>query len=311
MDFFKDLYNGNFTLEQVLSFFKLLLLILLPFIIIHIVILTITMWKIFEKEGIKKEYALIPFYRLALLFKIIYIPSIYAYIPIMNILIVLFMPYNLAKQYGLNENKSVLAIILPYYFLPYIAFSNLKNRDKKISFEYIKYNKQIDEIEDNFNKMPDETIIIDDHDYVSIKNQKSEPLKESFVDKLNYSINDDEYVEDEELKPKEQAFKPYKKDEEEIIDLEDEDNVVSVVDIDKIDEEVKDSSDTKITVKQDIKEYKVDGPSATAIAFGGQKKEENLTEAKKDEHKCPRCGASLVGATDRCLGCGLELKNIG
>ncbi|MBR6072900.1 MAG: hypothetical protein IKP76_01085 [Bacilli bacterium] len=309
MGYIKDIYNGNINMTNILGIFKLLLLyIVLPLLILYYIIFMISLMKIFEKEGINRYYAFIPFYNLALLLKIIGMNSIYAYMPILNILLFIFVPYNLCKQYGLKDNMSTLAIIFPYVLLPYVAFNNFENRDKEVSFSYIKTTNQIDDIEEQFNQLNNGISIIDDHDYISVNQGKQEStLKESFVDKIDYS-NVDEFVENEDLTPFEQQVKPVQKDEEEIIDLEDEDNIVNVSDIDLIDKEVVESSESNIKIEQDIKDYKKEGPSVTAIAFGGTKEEENKTEAKQDKDKCPRCGAPLAGTTDRCLGCGLELK---
>ena len=309
MSYIKDIYNGNINMYNILGIIKIIAYILIPLLVIYYIIFMISLMKIFEKEKINKIYAFIPFYNLHRLLNIIGMNGIYAYMPVLNILLFIFIPYNLCKQYGLKDSMSYLAIIFPYVLLPYIAFSNFENREKEVSFQYIQTRNQIDEIESKFEAQNNGISIIDDNDYINL-NKGQEKVKETFVDNLNYSTSDDEYVENEELVTYNKMERIVPKDINEVIDLEDEDNVVGVSDIDKIDTEVKTSSDTNINVEQDIKDYKKEGPSVNAIAFGGKDENEHKAEAKKDEHKCPRCGASLVGATDRCLGCGLELKNI-
>ena len=310
----KNIYDGNIDINAINAYIYDVFIKLLPFIIIYFIIWTVSMWFILIKEEKKPWYSLIPFYNMYLYFKICDLPFILFFIPIINLVTLLLMPYNLAREYQCKSWMRYIAILVPFIIIPYIAFSNLQNRNKKVSFDYLKFGKDVDNLEDSLKIITDDNYIEDDNKSIPFK-QKNKDVKSKeseFIDSLVFSKADDEYIEDEEhIEYKETHIDEIKaKPEEELVDLEDDNNQLDLNEIDDLDNDVNVSSQTEVKIEQDIKDFEKEGPSVTAIAFGGKDEHENMTESKAKDLKCPYCNSSLVGSNGTCPGCGKDVSNI-
>ena len=99
-------------------------------VIIYIAILLvmiISMWKIFVKAGIEGWKAIIPVYNFICLLAIIGKPAwwiILLFIPFVNIVILIIMSIELAKSFGKGGGFAVGLILLPIIFYPILAFSS-------------------------------------------------------------------------------------------------------------------------------------------------------------------------------------------
>ena len=314
MEFIKNLYDGNIDINAINTYISNTFIKWLPFIIIYGVIFHVSLWFIFKKEELKPWYSIIPFYDLYLFFKIIGLPYILVFIPFINVITFALMPYNLAREYNCKEWMKLLSILVPFIIIPYIAFSNLQNRNKKIKFDYLQYYKDVDSLEDKLKIITDDNYIIDDGKAIPFKkdNKDVKSKQSEYVDSLVFTKSDDEYVEDEEhIEYKESRVSEIKaKPEEELVDLEDDNNQLDLHEIDDLDNDSKISSNTEVKIEQDIKDYEKVGPSVTAIAFGGKDEHENMTEAKKKEHKCPYCNSDLAGSNGTCPGCGKDVSSL-
>ena len=317
MRIIEQIMSGNFDFSYLYPWVELMVKILIIYSIIYGVILIISLFKLFIKEGYKGWYAFIPLYNMYIYFKIAQLPFIYFFVPFINIFMLILIPYNLCKIYGVKDFLCYLALLFPFIFIPYIAFSKLENKTKviEVSYDFLKTKKDIDDLENSLKIDTDDNTVVNDNQRTERNTSNDVDVMEENkdqIDVIRYDRDDDAYVEDEESVESisKETHENILKDEEELIDIEDEENVLSYGEIDKLDKEIEQNSNVDIKMQQDIKDFEKDGPSVNAIAFGGKDEKENLAQAKKEEHKCPRCGSDLVGATDRCPGCGLELKNI-
>lgn len=304
--------------------------VLIIYTIIYLIIFHISLYKIFIKERHNGYESLIPIYNLWYYFSFIRIPKWVAIIPPLNIIAFIVSPYNLAKQFDLKRFTWVIAIIFPFIFVPYIAFSDVKDKYLEVKINYYKNQKDIDKLEEKLKQNKDEfevsnntkkdelvdikkDVIVDEFDYKEeLVEEKPEEIKEFTPDpaineKLKQSINDDQAI-DEVVNLSE-----YTNTSETIETLETDERDTSSInanvdnkEIDTLDENV--SKQNESNLSKQIQDFKDVGPSAEAIAFGGKEQIEHKTEAKKDELKCPRCGASLIGARGICPGCGMKLN---
>ena len=315
VDFIKYLYEEltSIGLNDVLSFISNVYGKIWPFLIVYFILLTVCFWRLLEKEKQPGWIALIPFYNIYVFTKLVRLPLILWFIPILNIIALIAMPYNLARQYGLKEWQRCLAIIIPFIAIPYIAFSKLKNIDKLYQFDYLKYGYEIDELDNKLKVYTDDNLVVDDNKVIVDK--KLKPTKQSkqaaFLDSLEFKADEDVLVDEAELvqiKPPilSEEPKPEVKDDE-MVEIEDEETPTSTAEIDEMEENLEETKDETVEVKQEIQEYEEIGPSMNAIAFGGKEEFENQSEARNDELKCPRCGSSLVGANGTCPGCGAKI----
>jgi hypothetical protein len=104
-----------------------------------IIMLIVSIWKIFEKAGKPGWASLIPIYNFIVLLEIIKKPTwwiIMLLIPLVNIVFLFLVYIELAKAFGQGVGFGIGLIFLSFVFLPLLAFGK--------SFQYI-YNQQ-DEI---------------------------------------------------------------------------------------------------------------------------------------------------------------------
>jgi hypothetical protein len=85
----------------------------------------IAMWRIYEKAGQPGWAAIIPIYNILVLLKIIGKPGwwfLMFFIPIVNIIFMVWMYNLLSKSFGKSEGFTVGLIFLGFVFFPMLAF---------------------------------------------------------------------------------------------------------------------------------------------------------------------------------------------
>lgn len=108
-------------MEALLAFFATFFLVFLAISVLMIV----SMWKLFEKAGKPGWACLIPIYSTIVMLEIIKKPMIwllYLFIPIVNIVFMVWMINLFVKSYGKTEAFTVGCLFLPYIFYPMLAF---------------------------------------------------------------------------------------------------------------------------------------------------------------------------------------------
>jgi signal peptidase I len=99
------------------------LIILVPFLLS---IPTAFAWQLFSKAGYKSIYAVIPFYNLHILLKIIRKPLwwwAFLVMPFINVFVYMLMLVELAKCFGkLHLWEQLLSVLFPFIYFPYLSF---------------------------------------------------------------------------------------------------------------------------------------------------------------------------------------------
>lgn len=252
--------------------------------------------------------AFIPFVNIYQYLKICNIPFWTFFIPGINIIVLFFSPYNLARHYRCPNWSLPLAILFPVFFLPYIAFSKLQNKDKVHKFNYIKNQNDIDKIEKQLINSNSQEFIYNDTDVETTNN-----VFESNIDKMIVNVENtimqDEYVYENTDNIEEKQATDIANIIPSDIDFIDDsplDNI-NLNNIDALEENIVQEAKKDKEIETNYQDFKTVGPSTEAIAFGGEEKMENTSRAKVEELKCSRCGSSLVGANGFCPGCGAKL----
>lgn len=303
----------HLNIEKILKTYNTVVSILIPITIIYMIIFTISLFMIFKKENINPLFALIPVYRFYLYYKIIKLPFILYFIPIVNVVMFIVSPYRLAHQYKCNDFIKAISIFIPFIIVPYIAFSKLENRDKVIDFRIYKTGEDIDNLETKLINDTDSIIIEDDNKIINIKKKKNEKEKEDFIEKFNYDKVNDEYVEDEEfIQQKEVDNTPEETNKiDEFEEVEDEEQVknVNVLNLDELDERLTNASAKDTNLNTNIVDYKEEAKKSMDIAFGGEKEKATVqVQLKNDTMVCKKCGSRLSGSDKACPGCGAPIE---
>lgn len=92
-----------------------------------VVLMLVSMWKIFTKAGEPGWASLIPIYNTCVLFKIAGKPMwwvLLLIIPIVNLVIVIIALVGLATKFGKGGGYAVGLIFLPIIFYPMLAFGD-------------------------------------------------------------------------------------------------------------------------------------------------------------------------------------------
>ncbi len=103
--------------------------------LIVLVVLIVSMWKIFTKAGKPGWAAIIPIYNILVLLEIVGLPwwwiliiLIGMFIPVINFLIMIgvgfYIDYLLAKSFGKDIGFAIGLLLLGIVFLPILAFGN-------------------------------------------------------------------------------------------------------------------------------------------------------------------------------------------
>lgn len=298
------------------TFLPILKNILIVFSIIMIITYILSLWFIFKKEEVKEIYSLIPFYNFYIIFKIVKIPFYTIFIPVVNGIVMILLPYKLLKRYKMPKWMMNLSIVFPYGFMPYIAFSKKCKKPKDMK-KAIKTLFELENIENNLKSNLDiyDLAYQEEIGKSSISENSFTSKTEEMIENIEKgSIADDFYFEneivDEELENNRSNVIPSVDENiEEVIEIFDqEENSLSASSIDTIEEQLKSNDNIVRVDNAKYEQYKQREASSESIAFGGTKNEENTTHNKNEELKCPRCGSSLIGATDYCPGCGLKIS---
>lgn len=94
-----------------------------------VLILVISLWKIFTKAGKPGWAAIVPIYNLIMMLEIACKPIwlfILMLIPLVNIIILIIVLIELAKRFGKGVGFAIGMLILPFIFYPMLAFGDAK-----------------------------------------------------------------------------------------------------------------------------------------------------------------------------------------
>ncbi|WKZ59424.1 MAG: DUF5684 domain-containing protein [Cyclobacteriaceae bacterium] len=94
-----------------------------------ILLIIISMWKIFTKAGKPGWAAIIPIYNIIVLLEIVGKPVwwiILMLIPFVNFFVMIYVAHLLAKSFGKDIVMTILLIILPIVGYPMLAFGDAK-----------------------------------------------------------------------------------------------------------------------------------------------------------------------------------------
>ena len=94
------------------------------FTLVISVLVTASSWKIFEKAGRAVGEAFVPVYNLVVLLQIAEIPSYYFFtllVPGLNIILLIFVEYKLAKLFKVSKAFMWGIFLLPIVFIPMLA----------------------------------------------------------------------------------------------------------------------------------------------------------------------------------------------
>lgn len=92
-----------------------------------VVLVLVSMWKIFEKAGRQGWEGIIPFYNMYVLLLIIKKPLwwfIMYFIPLVNIVFVFLTSIELAKKFGQGTGFGIGLALLSFIFFPILAFGD-------------------------------------------------------------------------------------------------------------------------------------------------------------------------------------------
>jgi hypothetical protein len=93
-----------------------------------IIILTIAaMWRIFDKAGKPGWAAIVPIYNLVVAIQTVGRPTwwiVLFLLPIVNLIAIIIVNIDLAKSFGKSGGYAVGLILLPFIFMPMLAFSD-------------------------------------------------------------------------------------------------------------------------------------------------------------------------------------------
>ena len=92
-----------------------------------IILIIVSMWKIFEKAGQEGWKSIIPFYNVWVLAEIVGKPGWFGLlmiIPYVGVVIAFYLYYLLAKSFGKDVLFALGLIFLPFIFFPILAFGD-------------------------------------------------------------------------------------------------------------------------------------------------------------------------------------------
>ena len=322
------------------------------YLIIKYIVLNISMYFILIKENKKAWHAFIPLLNIYEYCKIVHIPFIIFFIPVLNIFLIVLSPYKLCKQYRYGSIMCTLSVFAPEVFYILIAFNNRTNKDHQRNENFIRSLTELDELDKKMGEVNNIEVkkeskfalfrfikrFKDKYNYPdwkqikqykntieeklsTIENSvKSNPTYDELVldtDEVQINENRQKYVFEEEVQEAiDEEFVEEKKDEVEALEEEKKDeSIKSLEKINEIEKEqiTKEKKSDKVDTN-DYKDYKGVQKTDAAIAFGDKEQDEELAKQKNDmkvnKHVCPKCGASLVGATDYCPGCSTPLDEL-
>lgn len=115
-------------------------IIIICLVLTLVIFMLICLWKIFEKAGREGWNALIPIYNSYVLYEISGKPgwwAFLAFIPylggIITIVLRIIASMELAKKFKQSEGFGIGIALLPFVFLPMLAFGNYTYEDSKLN----------------------------------------------------------------------------------------------------------------------------------------------------------------------------------
>lgn len=314
----------SFINKEYLYIFQYIQTFLLIYFALLIIVFVISLFFIFKKEDINPCFALIPFYNIYLYFKLLDFPFVYFFIPIVNIIVLLTLPYNLAYNFGLKRFQCVLTLFFPLIMIPYIAFSDKHKYHKITEQAFVKTPADIDKLENklstnnpnySFEDSINSVISTQENDYISKIDEKINKIEEN---SLSTDYSDELYFKDElEKDVNKDTIQTFNKDmiqDDELIDLFGNNIDMQINGIDKIENQIENTSKLDTDNDAEYKEYNNLKKDNELIAFGGSNYDEKVktakSEAKVNILKCPHCGSSLVGSNGSCPGCGRKVNSL-
>jgi len=91
--------------------------------------MVVSMWKIFEKAGEEGWKSLIPLYNVFILLQIVGKPwwwMLLLFVPFVNFAIIFLVELELAKAFGKDIGFAIGMLLLPFIFMPMLAFSDAR-----------------------------------------------------------------------------------------------------------------------------------------------------------------------------------------
>lgn len=315
----------NLPIENYLIYIKNFFIFALIVIIIYSIELMVCLYFLFKKEKITQWYAFVPFLNIYHYFKIVKTPFWTIFIPIVNLVVLGVVPYKLAKQYDCPKWMINLSIPFSIAIIPYITFSNLMNKDLIKKFNPLKSVLEIDDIDKANAETEIENLIFDEHytpsddinvDYLSTVDTMISNIEENAI-KDDYFIDDAVSLTDVEATIA--ATDLEKVNEIDSADLDEitEEDMLEIFDktpesfgaddIEELEKRMEGPNAVTIIDNAEYKDVEEEVLSNKDIAFGGESQRIQLAASKNDDHTCPRCGSSLVGAVGSCPGCGAQI----
>lgn len=296
-----------------------ILLKIFPIIGFYLIILSIiffvSLFFIFKKCYIKGYYAFVPFFNIYEYMKICHLSWYWGFIPVVNIIVFFTSPYLLGYQFGQKEYVKILGIIFPILFFPYIAFSKATYIHPKIDTLNINSIEDVDRLEkkilmdieneESFEGITENKKVVKKKDISNLQPSHKEILLDQ-LDKNYCNLTNGDIIVDDiaivapDIKQEQNII--YKDDDfVELNDYKYDSNIDSIESLSEI-EKIAIQSGTEVSIdNNDYKEIKEEQKSNEEIAFAQREKRQLV---------CPKCGSSLIGATNICPGCGMDLKQL-
>lgn len=105
---------------------------LLLVVIAVLILMAVSVWKIFTKAGQPGWAAIVPIYNYIVMLDVVKKPTwwiVLLIVPIANWIVGIMVMHNLAKVFGQGMGFTLGLIFLPFIFLPLLAFGNFQYID--------------------------------------------------------------------------------------------------------------------------------------------------------------------------------------
>jgi hypothetical protein len=93
-------------------------------------VIVISLWRIFENVGIPGWAAIVPFYNLAMVYRVVGRPprqSWFLLVPVLNVLLYIRLMSELSRAFGGDRIFTLVLVVSPYMGFPMLAFSRKAN----------------------------------------------------------------------------------------------------------------------------------------------------------------------------------------
>lgn len=282
------------------------------FCVIYYFIWSFSLFYIFPKAYINKWKALIPFVNIYEFVKLCRIDWYWGFVPVVNLIFFIVSPYLIGYEFSQKKHIKILGVLFPLWFFPYIAFSKASYIHKQLPKMNLNSIEDIDRLEKkiiNANNNNQYTTIIDstfadntdskEHADTSTSNYYDALNKlehSNDIAKLENTIVEDVYdipVISNKTSSSESKNGNYGNFFEEADTM---DNYIA-----DIENKIQNNNKVQNSDTAEYKEIETEKLSNEELAFSNKKAQDLV---------CPRCGSSLIGATNHCPGCGANIKEI-